>query len=131
MQFKIEHFAINVADPVAMADWYEKNLGLKVVKKVAGNHNTHFLGDYSGSVMIEIYNNPPNQVPDYSVMNPLIMHLAFVSEDPTADKEGLLNVGATFVEEVHLPDGSHLVMMRDPWGLSIQFCKRGRSMSNN
>jgi hypothetical protein len=32
------------------------------------------------------------------------------------------------VDEVRLKDGSHLVMMRDPWGLAIQLCKRGQPM---
>jgi hypothetical protein len=29
---------------------------------------------------------------------------------------------------VQLPDGSHLKMLKDPWGLSIQLCKRGQPM---
>jgi glyoxylase I family protein len=28
------------------------------------------------------------------------------------------------VEET--PDGSSLVMMRDPWGVALQFCQRSR-----
>jgi len=128
MKFKLEHFALNVSDPVAMAAWYEKNLGLKTIRKIEGAHNTHFLGDYSGAILLEIYNNPPDQVPAYATMNPLHVHVAFVSEDPSVDIETLVKAGASFVEEVHLPDGSHLAMMRDPWGLAIQFCKRGKPM---
>ncbi len=128
MKFKLEHFALNVSDPVAMASWYEKNLGLKVIRKLDGAHNTHFLGDYSGAIMLEIYNNPSDQVPAYSSMDPLLLHIAFVSDDPSKDIESLLKAGASFVEELHLPDGSHLAMMRDPWGLAIQFCKRGKPM---
>jgi glyoxylase I family protein len=30
---KIEHFAINVADPIAMADWYVSNMGMTIVRK--------------------------------------------------------------------------------------------------
>ncbi|MEX0609208.1 MAG: VOC family protein [Balneolaceae bacterium] len=59
-------------------------------------------------------------------MNPLILHLAFVSMHPAVDKERLLNAGATLVTEDKLDDGSPLLMMRDPWGFSIQFCKRGK-----
>lgn len=78
--------------------------------------------------MLEIYNNPADQVPPYAEMNPLLIHLAFVSTNPAADKENLLAAGASFIEEVFLEDGSHLVMMRDPWGLAIQLCKRGTPM---
>lgn len=125
---KIEHFALNVKDPEAMAQWYVKNIGLEVVRKMDVAPHTHFLGDKSGAVMLEIYNNPADQVPDYTNMDPLLVHLAFLSSDPEVDKELLTEAGASFVEEVNLPDGSKLIMMRDPWGLAIQLCKRGVPM---
>ncbi len=125
---KIEHFALNVADPVAMADWYVEHLGMTVARKLDGAPRTHFLADTSGQVMIEIYNNPPDQVPPYADMNPLLVHLAFVCENPDETRTRLEAAGATFAEEVRIRDGSHLVMMRDPWGLAIQLCKRGQSM---
>lgn len=78
--------------------------------------------------MVEIYNNPPDQVPDYAAMNPLLLHLAFVSEDPKADQARLEAAGAKFVEAVTPPDGSLLIMMRDPWGFAIQLCRRGTPM---
>jgi len=125
---KIEHFAFNVKDPVAMVKWYVENLDLEIVRQNNDAANTHFIGDKSGAIMLEIYNNPPDEVPDYKSMNPLLLHLAFVSEDPESDKARLIDAGATYVEEVKLPDGSHLVMMKDPWGLAIQLCKRGNPM---
>ncbi len=48
--------------------------------------------------MLEIYNNPPDQVPSYAEMNPLQVHLAFVSESSGVDKEMLVSVGATLVD---------------------------------
>jgi len=125
---KIEHFAINVADPIAMADWYVKQLGMTIARKMDGGPNTHFLADTSGQVMLEIYNNPPDEVPPYADMNPLLVHLAFVCENPEEKRAELEKAGATFAEEVRIKDGSHLVMMRDPWGLAIQLCKRGVPM---
>ena len=125
---KIEHFAFNVADPVAMAGWYCKNLGFSVARKFENAPHTHFLKDSSGSVMIEIYNNPADQVPDYKHMDPLLLHLAFVSTDPTADKNRLMEAGATLADELNLKDGSHLVMLKDPWGFAVQLCKRGTPM---
>lgn len=125
---KIEHFAFNVADPIAVAEWYVTHMGMTIARKMEGGPNTHFLADDSGQVMIEIYNNPPDQVPDYVNMNPLILHLAFVCENPEEKRAELEKVGATFAEEVRIKDGSHLVMMRDPWGLAIQLCKRGTPM---
>lgn len=125
---KIEHFAINVSDPNAVADWYVKHCSMSIARKQEAAPFTHFLADSSGSVMVEIYNNPVDEVPDYRSMNPLIVHLAFVSKDPDADRARLESAGATFAEEVKAEDGSHLVMLRDPWGFCIQLCKRGVPM---
>lgn len=125
---KIEHFAVNVADPEAIANWYVEHMGMKIVMKLEQSPFTRFLADDSGDVMIEIYNNPPDQVPDYKNTDPLIVHLAFVSDSPTKDKERLLEAGCTFDNELNLPDGTHLVMLKDPWGLAIQLCKRSEPM---
>lgn len=125
---KLEHFALNVVDPVAMAKWYVEHTGLRIVRQVEEAPYTHFLADSSGTILLEIYNNPPDQVPPYSTMDPLLVHVAFVSLDPEADKIALLAAGATLVEELHFDDGSHLIMLRDPWGLALQLCKRGVSM---
>ena len=61
-------------------------------------------------------------------MDPLILHLAFESVNPAADAKRLIEAGARWVEEAHLDDGSHLVMLRDPWGLALQVCKRGKPL---
>lgn len=123
---KIEHVAWDVEAPREMAAWYCEHLGLRVVRHVPENAEMHFLADDSGTVCIEIYRNPKVETPDYRNQHPLLLHLALVSEDPDADRARLEAAGATFFEEDRLPDGSHLVMMRDPWGVSLQLCKRAK-----
>lgn len=120
----IEHFALNVKNPVEMAKWYVEHLGLKIMKKRDEAPFTTFLSDSADNVMLEIYCNPKDEVPDYPNMSPLIVHLAFSDDNPEATKTRITAAGATCVEDLNLPDGSRLVMMRDPWGLAIQFCKR-------
>ncbi|MBL4630023.1 MAG: VOC family protein [Paraglaciecola sp.] len=123
---KIEHFAYNVSDPIAIAKWYCENLGFTVKHKFTHAPHTHFLADSTDNVMIEIYNNPVDHVPNYHDMHPLILHLAFVSETPEEDAQKLVTAGAKIVDDVKLPDGSHLKMLKDPWGFSIQLCKRSK-----
>lgn len=125
---KIEHFAFNTKEPLKMADWYVENLNMNIERQQKESPYTTFLSDESRSVMIEIYRNPPEEVPDYEAMNPLIVHLAFVSENPDADRRRLENKGASTISDDRLEDGSHLVMLRDPWGFCIQLCKRGTPM---
>jgi catechol 2,3-dioxygenase-like lactoylglutathione lyase family enzyme len=120
---KLEHLAFNVADSVAVAAWYGEHCGLRVVRHAPERFQTHFLAD-SGSTVIEIYCNPPDKVPDYRSMDPLIFHLAIKSTDAIGDSKRLAEAGAAFVNETHLEDGSHLIMMRDPWGLALQICQR-------
>lgn len=125
---KLEHFALNVENPNAMTDWYSKHLGLKVVKQMAEAPYTTFLADDSGRVMVEVYCNPVNQVPPYRTMDPLLVHIAFVSENPATDKDRLVQAGASLVSETTMADGTELVMLRDPWGLALQLCKRATPM---
>jgi catechol 2,3-dioxygenase-like lactoylglutathione lyase family enzyme len=124
---KIEHLAFNVADPIGVADWYCKHCGLHVVRHFPAASQTHFLADCDSTVL-EIYNNPADQVPDYRNMDPLLFHLALTSFDPDADSKRLIAAGAVYVDEVKTPDGSYLIMLRDPWGMALQLCKRSRNL---
>lgn len=120
----IEHFACNVADPAAMAAWYVEHLGMRIVRRNPAAPHIHFLADASDRVVIEIYSNPADAVPDYPAMHPLRFHLAFDAQDPDGARTALVRAGATFIDEQTLPDGSRLLMLRDPWGLPLQLCKR-------
>lgn len=87
-----------------------------------------FLVDDSGTVMLELYSNPKGETLEFSKLHPLAVHLALVSADPATDKARLIEAGAEEVSDDVLPDGSHLVMLRDPWGFCLQLCKRAVSM---
>jgi len=121
-----EHFAFNVPDARAQAAWWVKNLGLAVGRKRDDAPYTHFLADATDRIFVELYSNPSAAIPDYGQMNPLVFHVAFVSTDTFGEKARLENAGATFVLEDKLPDGTSLLMMRDPWGVPLQFCQRAR-----
>lgn len=126
---RLEHVAINVEDPVAMAKWYCENLGMKIVRKGPGPVNMHFISDAGGNMMLEIYHNPPDAVPDYASMNPLLLHIAFMVDDVKGTSQKLLAAGATIATDVTITDaGDELVMLRDPWGVPIQFLKRAEPM---
>jgi glyoxylase I family protein len=126
---KLEHFALQVPDPVAMADWYVKHLGCTVARAGGEPSHARFLKDGSGSVMLEIYRNPKVPVPNYDQVDPLLMHLALVSAAPAVDRDRLAGAGAKVVEDlVTSPTGDQLVMLRDPWGIALQLVKRAKPM---
>lgn len=126
---QIEHIAWQVNDPLALVEWYTKNLGFKVVRRGKGPSLAHFLADSSGHVILEIYNNPVAPVPDYPELIPQSLHLAFVADDVKAIRDRLVPEGATVAEDVSVTHaGDELLMLRDPWGFPLQFVKRAEPM---
>ena len=55
------------------------------------------------------------------------VEIADVDLDAPKAGEILVRIAAAGVchSDVHLADGSHLAMLRDPWGLALQLCRRG------
>jgi glyoxylase I family protein len=120
----LEHVALNVPDAAAMAAWYVKNLGMRIVRQSAVAPFIHFVADAAGRSVIELYSNSADPFPDYASMHPLRLHVAFAATDPDGSRDALVAAGATFVDEITRDDGTRLLMLRDPWGLALQLCKR-------
>ena len=114
---KLEHIGFNVAEPQKVMDWWCANLGFT---------QTHpaFVVDSTGQMAIEFYRNDAAPIPDYTAISSLTLHIAFLSEDVDADAVRLVAAGATLLETVHKP-GFDMAMLRDPFGLAIQFVTRG------
>jgi glyoxylase I family protein len=126
---RLEHVGLNVADPVKAAQWYVDNLGMKVVREGPPPANARFIADRGGHMMLELYHNPPDAVPDYAAMDPLLLHVAFMVDDVDAVRQKLIAAGATPVGDVATtPAGDKLAMLRDPGGLAIQLVRRADPM---
>ena len=126
---KIEHVALQVAEPAAMADWYVRHLGCTIARSGSEPLSVRFLKDGSGASMLELYRNPRVAVPDYAQMDPMLVHVAFVTDDPAADRDRLVAAGATIVEDLNItPAGDQIMMLRDPWGVALQLVKRKEPM---
>ena len=126
---KIEHAAYQIEDPVSVARWYVEHLGLTVKRAQQERPFGQFLADDGDAVMLEFYNNPTVAVPDYRAIDPLILHIAFWTDDVEATRARLLAAGASAEGEVVVtPAGDHVAMLRDPWGLAIQFVHRAQPM---
>ncbi|UWX55322.1 VOC family protein [Maribacter litopenaei] len=119
-----EHFALNVRDIGQVVDWYCQNLHLTIVSEQKTAPYMTFLADSTGRVVLELYSREDADIRNFESEHPLTFHVAFVSEDAKKDRNRLVAQGASLFEEVHKPDGSHLVMLRDPWGMPLQLCQR-------
>jgi glyoxylase I family protein len=121
---RFEHFALNVPDARASVDWYTNHLGLRIARSKPDAPYTTFLSDDTDRVIMEVYTNTAAPVPDYASIHPLCFHVAFETDDPNATRMRLLAAGAASAYEESLPDGSFLVMLRDPWGIPLQLVHR-------
>lgn len=119
-----EHFALNVPQPLEMVKWYTEHLKLKVVFKQEVSPFMTFLADESGRVVIELYRNDISPILDFKNMHHLEFHVAFISKDAKMDSDYLISKGASLVEEIIPSAKTHLVMLRDPWGVPLQICQR-------
>jgi glyoxylase I family protein len=124
LRMKFEHFALNVPDASAQARWYVQHLGFSIVRSRTDAPFTHFLADETGRVVVELYTNPKSPIPDHGSQHPLSFHFAVVAADAKAERTRLEKAGATLFLEEPQPDGSMLIMMRDPWKVALQLCQR-------
>jgi glyoxylase I family protein len=128
-RIRLEHVALNVEDPVGMAKWYCQNLGMKIIREGPPPINARFISDDGENMMLELYTNPPDAIPDYASMDPLVLHIAFMAEDVKRIRAKLIAAGATPVGDVSkIASGDEIAMLRDPWGVAIQFIKRADPM---
>jgi glyoxylase I family protein len=126
---KIEHVALQVPDPIELAEWYVTNLGMRVVRSFGPPAHARFIADDAGHTVLEVYNNPKASVTDYRNLDSLHLHLAFVVDDVAATRQRLLAAGATAEGDVTASDtGDTLAMLRDPWGVPVQLVKRAKTL---
>lgn len=125
---KLEHVALQVKDPVAMARWYSEHLGMRVVREGDAPGHARFLADDAGASVLETY-AADRPLPDYAAMDPGLLHVAFATGEIEADRARLIAAGATPVGEVVVtPTGDRFAMLRDPWGLALQLASRARPL---
>ncbi len=126
---RIEHFALQLEDPAAAAQWYCRYLGWTIKMGGEAPAFAHFVADGSGQVMLEIYKNLNGSAPDYRVMHPMQLHIAMTADDLVAVRDRLVAGGAKLEQDVTtLGNGDQILMVRDPWGLPLQFVKRLKSI---
>lgn len=122
-----EHIANNVADPVKTANWYKDNLGMKIMRQGGEPSFTTFVADPGENMMFEFYHNPDVPLLDAGKFNHLSIHIAFCVDNIYETKEKLLKNGATIAGDISVSSsGDSVLTLRDPWGLPIQFVKRGK-----
>ncbi|WP_299776480.1 VOC family protein [uncultured Formosa sp.] len=119
-----EHFALNLENPKEVSNWYCTHLQMKKVVDMEEAPFVTFLADSENRVVCELYYQPDYPITNFEKEHHLTFHFAFKTDDAETLKNKLIEEGATLVDDARLENGSHLVMLRDPWGLPLQLCQR-------
>lgn len=119
---KIEHIAMNVREPAALAQWYAANLGLRIIRADTSGTFIHFLADDDGETLLEFYANDSGEYPQLGHWS---FHIAFNSDDLVASRDQLVAAGGTSVSDIiTLGNGDQTTFVRDPWGIHVQLIRR-------
>ena len=127
---RLEHIALNVAEPEKVMQWYQDHLHMQVVSvSQTPTFAAYFLSDSVRQSVLEFYHNPVAPVPDYAAIPPANLHIAFSADDPEADRDRLVAAGGTAEgQKVTFPSGAAFCYVRDPWGLTLQLVKRPEAL---
>lgn len=124
----LEHVAINVNEPAKLAQWLVDNLGMRIVLHSDEPPYMNFVADDAGS-MIELYHNDTVALPDYSEVEPANLHFAFATTDIEADRQRLLDAGATPAGDITVNAvGDKLTFLRSPWNEPLQLIQRAKPL---
>lgn len=128
---KIEHIGICVKAPVSMGAWYRDHLGLEILLTMGNDEDgVSFISD--GSTVIEIARLPEGQPLQPEEMQPLQLHLAFDCADPVAEATRLVEAGAEWIgESARNAYKNEKVLLRDPWGYTIQLLNREEKLGDS
>jgi catechol 2,3-dioxygenase-like lactoylglutathione lyase family enzyme len=122
---RFEHLALNVPDPLATIDWYIENLGMKIMRQGGPPGYSSFMADGGSNMMLEIGASSAAPYLEMSKLDNHAFHFAFVVDDVRSIRTGLIEAGATLVEDIRMTNaGDQVLVLRDPWGFPIQFIQR-------
>jgi hypothetical protein len=122
----IEHIGICVTSPISMGIWYRDNLGFRIVRSLGDdNDGVSFILDGDGKTILELGRLPEGPPLDCRCLLPLQLHFAIECEDPSAEATRLVSAGAELVgESPRNKYPGEKILIRDPWGYTIQLLNR-------
>jgi predicted enzyme related to lactoylglutathione lyase len=112
-----------------MAKWYTDNLGMKIMRSGPPPISATFLADSGMHMMIELFHNSEYPLFESFKTHHMAIHLAFLTPDIGKTQLNLLKAGASIADSLRkTASGDQVLVLRDPWGLAIQFVQRVKPM---
>ena len=127
----VEHIGICVDAPISMGNWYRDHLGFRILHSAGDDtEGVSFIVDSVGKTVLELGKLAEGPPLDPRSLSPLQLHVAIKCEDPAAEAERLVAVGAELIGES--PRNAYpgeKTLVRDPWGFVIQLLNRKQKLS--
>jgi uncharacterized glyoxalase superfamily protein PhnB len=120
-----EHIGLNVADSRKVAAWYVENLDFIILREGSTPGSAIFISDRGKKMMYEFYQNKNVPIINFDTVSYQSFHIALTVNDIQEAKEALVASGAKVAEDMKkTASGDDVMMLRDPWGLPLQFVHR-------
>lgn len=121
---RLEHFGLYAHDPEALARWYAKSVGLRIVRclEKEGRPPVYFLAG-AGDAEIEILPTQEARI-DRDLTSPGFSHLGFVVEDFDAEQRRLAAEGIPLRGVRETSNGWKIGYFEDPEGNRIEIVHR-------
>ena len=122
---RIEHIAIYAHDPEALARWYEKHVGLRVVRRLEkeGRPPIYFLASEGSGAEIEILPTERPRV-DRDLTSPGFSHVGFVVEGFEQARRRLAAAKIRLHGVRETSNGWRIGYFEDPEGNAIEIVHR-------
>ena len=121
---RLEHFGLYAYDPEALAKWYEKSVGLRVVRclEKEGRLPVYFLAG-AGEAELEILPTQQSRI-NRDLMSPGFSHVGFIVED-FEEARGRLAAKAVALHDIReTSNGWKIGYFEDPEGNRIEIVHR-------
>jgi len=120
----IEHIGIAAKDTTALAEWYVRTLGFRIVTKSADTPPNYFVAA-PNDAMLEIISANQAKRAEHEPRDPGIRHICIGVDDFAAAADDLQKKGVTFTGGViNLPSGGKVVFFTDPEGNLLHLVHR-------
>lgn len=121
---KVEHLGFFVKDALAQAEWYREQLGFKIlIEKSEAAGDAAFIQSEDGLILELLSGGERASLAD-SQASAMQFHLAIKVSEIEKLKDKLVAAGAEFVMKNEVPAPAKVLIVKDPWGNSLQLAER-------
>lgn len=126
MEWRLEHMGLAARDTSVLAEWYQRALGLRLIKKTTEEPPAYFLQE-PGGMILEIVPAKDGREESPTRFTPGWRHAALLTDDFQQTYDRLEAAGVVF-EPVIVNGKDRVAFFRDPEGNLLHIIERGQPL---